>query len=531
MAQNILKNTGKLLLSLILVFFCTGLSAAEVETELSPTKISAGETAQLKIKISGSTSKINPVKFPALDGLKISFSGSSRSFQFINGRTWSGTILSFSIFGKKKGVYRIPPFIFEADGEKVSSREVILTVTEYPSHGKGSGSTGTLRPDIITSSETVYTGEPFIMHYVIYCGGEPPHVRGFIEQPKTKGFVLKGLEGIQDEGDKTYAGSFCLIPVDKGEHFVGGGSVEATVEVERGFFSMDERRKISFPYKKIRVMPIPAEGKPDSFNGDVGEFKLDAEVTGKNFKIFEEIKIPVKVSGRGNLITLSKPQIENGEDIKFIVEEKDQSLSVNRDTLSGEKNFTVIIIPQKEGNLNPGKIFLSFFNPYKKIYEETGSASLSFEIQGGDSGAKKGEVQFSAEDSPQNKFKPAYAVIILVIIILSITGLVMWEKKKLTMIKTELGLESPVPDKTDNAEKEDDILKKIPGAISSGSREQFLLLADRGINRIDETELSETDKIKYNSFKEKIYHSRYGGGEFADADMNDLYLWLKKHIR
>ena len=530
MAQNILKNTGKLLLPLILVFFCSTLYAAEVLTELTPSKISAGESAQLKIKISGSTSKITPVKFPALAGLNITYSGSSRSFQFINGKTWSGVILNFTILAEKKGVYRIPPFILDADGQSISSREVILTVSESLPRGKGSGSTGPLRPDIITSTETVFTGEPLIIHYVINTEGyEPPHVRGFIEQPKTKGFIMKGLEGMQDEGDKIYAGSFCLIPVEKGEHLIGGGSVEATVEVERGFFSMDERRKISFPYKKIRVIPIPSAGKPESFSGDVGEFKLDAVIPGGKFKLFEEIKIPVKVSGRGNFVTLSKPRIESEEGIKLIIEEKDGSLSVNGNILSGEKNFIVTIIPQIEGKINPGTIFISYFNPYKKTYEKTGSSPLSFDVQGGENSGKKGEVRFSTEDQSQNKFKPVYAVIILTIIILSITGLVMWEKKKLKMLKSELGIESPVSDEPDNADKENDILKKIQASINSGSREEFLLHADRGISRLDVAKLPESEKIKCNSFKEKIYYSRYAGGDFASSDKNELYAWLKKN--
>jgi hypothetical protein len=531
MVQNILRNTGKLFIIIPIIFLCNVLSAADVVTELAPERISVGESAQLKIKISGSTSKITPVKFPALDGIKITYSGLSRSFQFINGKTWSGMILNFSIVAEKKGVYRIPPFILDADGQTVSSREVVLTVSESFPRGKGYTTAGTFNTEVITRPESVFAGEPVIMHYIIHTGSyEPPRVRGFIEQPKTKGFVVKGLEGLQDEGEKIYAGSFCLIPVDNGEHVVGGGSVEAAVEVERGFFSMDERIKISFPYKKIRVLPIPAKGKPDSFSGDVGEFKLDAEIPAGQFRAFEEIKIPVKVSGRGNLVTLSKPRIDNEDGIKLIIEEKNGSLSVNGDTLSGEKNFIITIIPQREGVINPGKIFISCFNPYKKVYETAASSPLSFEIRGGMAAGNKGEVQFNSDDSMQNKFKPVYAAILFVLIILSVAGLVIWEQKKLKMVKTELGIEQSVPEKADNSKKDNDILKKIRESISSGNREEFLYQADKCINRIDDRKLSENEKARYNSFKDKIYFSRYAGGEFADADMNEVYEWLNRYI-
>ena len=80
--------------------------------------------------------------------------------------------------------------------------------------------------------------------------------------------------------------------------------------------------------------------------------------------MYEEIKIPVKVSGKGNLITLSKPGIENEEGIKTVVEERDQNLSVNGGVIIGEKNFLITLIPQNvhsEGKINPGRIFIEYF--------------------------------------------------------------------------------------------------------------------------------------------------------------------------
>ena len=129
------------------------------------------------------------------------------------------------------------------------------------------------------SSGTVYIGEPFIIRYYIYGGnGDTPHIEGFSEQPHVKGFVMKNIDGKMDEDGKTYAGAFCLVPVEKGVHDIGGGSVEATVDMNQGFFAMSARRRILFPTKKITVIPIPVEGKTDKFSGDVGEFKIEAQV-------------------------------------------------------------------------------------------------------------------------------------------------------------------------------------------------------------------------------------------------------------
>jgi len=530
METNFLKNTGRVVISLLLIFFCSSLYAIEIETELSPSKISVGESASLKIKITGKSSNVTPVKIPTIDGLDISFAGSSRSFQFVNGKTWSGAVLSFSIYGEKKGEYKIPSFTFEADGENIKSREVTLTVGGSSS-GKNS-SLSQLRGDVELSSETVFSGEPFFMRYYIYgSNGDSLQIKGFIEQPHAKGFVIKDLSEKFDDSGKIYAGTFCLVPVDKGVYDIGAGSVEALAEITQGLFSMNKRMKIAFPSRKIKVIPIPAKGKPDKFTGDVGEFKLEAQVPSGKFKLFEEIKIPVRISGRGNLLTLSKPQIENTEEIKTVIEEKEQTLSVAGTGLSGEKNFLITVIPQKEGTINPGRVFIEYFNPYKKSYEKAESIPLSFEVLKGENGSNKTEVQFSPEGSSTGKFNYLYVVLILSGLAVSVIVLVMWERKKFRMIREELRTDIPADDLTPAVNRNQDILKNIQISVNDNNNEVFLLNADRGINQIDPVKLSAEELVKYNFFKEKIYFCRYGGGVFVRTEMKDLSDWLKKNLK
>ncbi|PKL15540.1 MAG: hypothetical protein CVV49_20915 [Spirochaetae bacterium HGW-Spirochaetae-5] len=530
MEGDILKNTGRLFLSLIIFLILSGgLYAVEIETELSPSRISAGESATLRIKVTGKSAGVKPVKFPAVNGLQITFSGSSRNFQFINGKTWSGTVLSFSIYGEKKGEYKIPPFILEADGERVSSREVTLIVGESAS---GRSTAGTLRGDIDLSAETVYAGEPFIIRYFVEDNsGIPIRVEGFSEQPHVKGFVMKGLDEQAGDSDKIYAGSFCLVPVEKGVHQIGGGSVVVSADNAQGFFSMRREKKIDFPYKKINVIPIPSDGKPEFFSGDVGEFKIEAQIPSGEFKLFDEIKIPVKISGRGNLLTLSRPRVGNEEEVKIIVEEREQTLSVSEGGLSGEKNFLITIIPQRDGNINAGKVFIDYFNPYKKIFEKAETGELEFTVVKSENSGEKGEVQFTPDSSLTGRSVYVYAIIIISSLIILVIVLVMWERKKFKMIKSELGTDSPAETAYPEVNKRDEILLKITAALENNDNELFLLNADRGINLIDPLKLSPDDNNRYNQYKEKVYNSRYGGGKFAEAEMSELALWLKRNMK
>jgi hypothetical protein len=531
MEGDILKNTGRLIAALFIFLFLSGrLFAVEIETELSPSRISAGESATLRIKVTGKSAGVKPVKFPAVNGLQITFSGSSRNFQFINGKSWSGTVLSFSIYGEKKGEYRIPPFILEADGEKVASREVILVVGES---ARGGSAAGILRGDIVLSAETVYAGEPFIMRYFLEDnGGTSLRVEGFSEQPNVKGFVMKGIDESVSNGDadKIYAGSFCLVPVEKGVHQIGGGSVVVSADDARGFFTMRREKKINFPFKKINVIPIPSDGKSEYFTGDVGEFKIEAVIPSGEFKMFEEIKIPVKVTGTGNLLSLSRPRIGSDEGMKTIVEERGQTLSVNEGRLSGEKNFLITIIPQRDGDVDAGTVFIEYFNPYKKKFEKAESGRLEFSVLKSEGSGERGEVEFSPGDSSKGWSIYVYAALIISGLIIIVIALVMWERKKFKMIKSELGADLPVETAVPEVNKRGEILLNIKTALNNKNSEMFLLNADRGINLINPQKLSPVDINRYNQFKEKIYNSRYGGGKFAETEMNELGEWLSRNI-
>jgi hypothetical protein len=201
MGRDFLKNTGKILTAVILILIAYNAAyAAEIRTELSRNRIPAGDSTTLKVMISGSTSDIRPLRVPAINGLVISLSGTSRSFQFINGKSWTGIILSFTIQAEKKGVYRVPPFIIEADGEKLQTGEFVITVDEGES--ESTASFGILRGEVELTASDIYAGEPVIMRYYLKTDSSNIRVEGMREQPESKGFLIKHIkEGETEAGE------------------------------------------------------------------------------------------------------------------------------------------------------------------------------------------------------------------------------------------------------------------------------------------------------------------------------------------
>ncbi|MCL2155284.1 MAG: BatD family protein [Leptospirales bacterium] len=523
-----MKNIGRIILSFIIsAFICSELYAAEIKTGLSPSRIGVGESATLTITVSGKSS-VDPIKIPAISGLKIVYLGSSRSFQFINGKTWSGTVLNFSIYGEKTGEYKIPPFVFDTSDGQIYSQEKTLTVQE--SSVSSNNSNVPIRGEISLSSDTVYEGEPLIMRYYI-DGDDFDNIKvlGLGEQPLSKDFSIKAINENIDEDDRIHVASFYIVPLKKGNYNIGENSIHIQIENIHSFFSRSVKKIIPCQSKRISVLPLPTEGKTDNFNGDVGEYKLEVQTPTGEFKQFEEIKMQVKITGKGNLITLSKPQIEKHDEQKIIVEEKEPQFSVNEYGIDGEKEYLVTVIPQRDGDLDIGKIFIEYFNPYKKSFERAESQSLTFNILPIEKSSETDGIGFDSNSTNSNRGY-LWMFLFIIILVLSIIALIVWEKKKLNIIKKEIRPDT-VDEKPYTENKSDNLLNELRVSFNSKDIDLFLLNADRTINRIDTSRLSNVELNKYKQFKDNIYNCRYGGSVLSEEDMKELMEWLKKTLR
>ncbi len=131
MIKEILKKTGSLLI--LLTVLAGALPAKEViiDGRLSSRRISVGERATLTLKIPGGQGDIQPVKVPALRGIRIDYAGAQHSFQYINGKSWRGVSLNFTIRALKPGTYRIPSFILQRGADRLKSTTSRLSFIHF----------------------------------------------------------------------------------------------------------------------------------------------------------------------------------------------------------------------------------------------------------------------------------------------------------------------------------------------------------------------------------------------------------------
>ncbi len=532
MASGIWKKPGRTAVLLILGLFLplpVAMARVTVETVLEPSRVEVGATATLQIKISGADNA-EPLETPVVKGLVIGQAGVSRSFQFVNGKTWSGITLSYNVTPEGGGKYTVPPIPFMADGARYRSRAVsLLAVRRGTMSGSGPQR---LLTSVSLDRKRFYVGEPVILRYYLLHSGLSLDENPALEKlPQARGFLLKQIDEKPEEGVlskngrdlvRTHAATFILIPAEKGRHTVGGGSAIVTTESRHEFFSFPQRRRVKFETHTVDIQPLPEKGRPPRFEGAVGDFTLKAEFDGGPVRAMEEKKITVRIAGRGNLISLSRPYFEEmAKDVRVLTDESPAEVHLVRDGLEGAKTFTLTLIPEKSGTVRAGSILLPVFNPRRGSYETLKSPPISFAVREGASPSASVKVK-GEEGMEVNWYLIALT---LLAVCAAVAAVILWERKKYAQFTggtEKREPDSPAAEREKGADGWDRGMRDMAYALRREDRVLFLKSAEKILNALAERVNSDGDdagRMRLSEIRERLYAVKYGG---AAADIDAL---------
>ncbi len=553
MKRGSLKNTGRIFLCAALVLLAApAIRAAQLETEIEETAIEAGDTTTLRVRLSGGAGDVKPLKYPSVPGLRIEYSGMEQSFEYVNGKSWSGVKLIFMVTGLRKGHYRIPPFVFQRGGRQMRSGEVTLTVTGSGT-GSGHGSEGEssaaggIRSSVELSSGTAYTGQPIIMRYYLLSSGLRATVHRFNDYPETKGFAIKMIDdpahagegGREGAYEKAHIVTFALIPAGAGAYRVGGGSATVSVEApirrrRDDFFGFNvpgfsRPQELPFDSKPVTIMPLPAQGRPEHFQGDIGSFTMKAEYGTETIKVFEEKKVTVTIEGTGNLVTMTKPFVEKEvPGLKVISEEGESVIKIDGGRLRGSRKFTFTLVPEKAGTVNPGRIMFSFFNPEAGRYETLESGDISFIAKG--DGSRAGSRYDKEGEEKKLDLNPLYFVLMVLAVAGTIVFVVLWERRRYNLVASGAG-SGREPDAQQEVVDERDYSAEALRLAEKGDGDGFLKAAEKALGQARKGfggSVPESGESAMARIKDEIYGYKFGRGSIAIEDMKRIIGEIQK---
>lgn len=376
---------------------CAATFGGTFTTSLDRTSITFGETATLSLTFTG-IDPSSPPTLPEIPGLEITYRGPSRQVSIVQGTVNSTVSYLFAVRPRQPGTFVIPGLRITTNGQTLDSQPLQLTVARAgaPPPAGQAGASGQLAFFHLAVPKTnVYLGEVLVVEVQLHVRQGVQGIQNFqIADFPAPGFnVGKMVEGNRRQ---TQIGGvvhtvvpllFPLTPTRSGEVTIGpvAGSVVAQVPSRtrrrdpffdqfgmRDPFDMfggteDKQVPLGSETAAIRILPLPAENVPDSFNGAVGNYNMSVTVGPTNVAVGDPVTVRVQLSGRGAWDAVTLPPQPAWKDFKVYPATAKTETS-DPLGLEGSKTFEQVIVPEKTEVAAVPEFAFSFFDPARQAY-------------------------------------------------------------------------------------------------------------------------------------------------------------------
>ena len=372
-----------------LFFLNISFSQVKFEAEVSKAKLGLNENLRVDFKMNKDGDNFSP---PSFNGFRVvGGPNQSVSNSWINGvRTFSKTY-SYFLTPEKKGNYTIGQASIEIDGDIYKTLPVKVQVIEAVESSLSPGSPSSVVDDDIElsieiSKSNPYLNEPISVEFKLLFN---PKINvtnlGEIDNPEFKNFWSQNIKIPRLEIKSTsYKGQrynyvtwkkALLFPQKAGDLEILPLTLDVTIDVptnRRDFFGntiyTQTSKKVASRKRVIKVKNFPENGKPESFNGAVGNFDISLNSSKSQLKATESFQLEFKVNGNGNLKLFSLPEIIVPSSLEKYTPEFKEKINTSLSGMNGEISNVYTIVPQYQGKYPIPPVEFSFFNPKTEQY-------------------------------------------------------------------------------------------------------------------------------------------------------------------
>lgn len=299
-----------------------------------------------------------------------------------------------------------------------------------------------------TDKTTVYEGEPVLASYKLYTRlksesslSKNPSFNGFsvvdILQADNNSYTREMLNG--KEYSVYTIRKAQLYPLQAGSATLDAATLDNKIEFIKysgtnrsGAFTIDpnsmvtENVSLSSKPLTITVKPLPG-GKPASFKGAVGTFRMEASVEKTNFSTDESGKLFITIGGAGNMQLMTAPDVQWPKAIEAFDVKCVENIDKNTIPLSGTKTFEIPFAVQAPGQYTIPGISYSYFDPAAGNYKTLTTKEISFTVVKGTGSHLSGyAANNKKEDSLLNKIFARRWLLILFVAGFIIVAMIFW---------------------------------------------------------------------------------------------------------
>jgi BatD DUF11 like domain len=406
---------SKVIVATLLLLAPIGTAYAQADTSLAyetiePASIRLGESAT--IRVTSLENYMESVQLPSVPGLAFEVVERSRGFEFVNGKPIPSSHILIRVTPQFVGVFTIP-------GLTPKSRTLGLEVVKGDNRNPMAWSNYKQSPAppppktaslpkgaqlraggaafvrLVIPTRAVYVGESVPVD--IEVGLRPGIVTSLNGLPTLNGgdFTLNNLSRQPERRDEIIGGSqFVLMTWHSVLAAVKPGdfsfSVATPLTVKINTLSTEDisiaaqmgapflqslyngiipkELTIESPSTTLKVLPLPAAGRPKDFSGAVGEFQLSSDISAARAAAGDPLTLRLHVSGAGNFDRVDADMFNDLEHWKTYPAKSSFTKS-DAVGYKGEKVFEQPLIAAQAGEQTIPGLEFSYFNPNTRQYE------------------------------------------------------------------------------------------------------------------------------------------------------------------
>ena len=346
--------------------------------------VRVGSRIQLTVSIEG-TQSINAPDLPEINGFQTQYQGPKTQISIVNGQMSASIEHRYILAALKVGKYTINPIEVKYKGKSYHTEPISVEIIKGSARQGQSGESqaGELKDNIYLTltaeKEKLYLNEPLPITIKLYYREVNPRdiefptllANAFSVRDFTKPIQIQEVV----DGVRFDSLSFQTVvhPASVGQLTLGPAQLKCNLVAQERSFSFDgffdaphfgrhQKRPIVLKSEPLNltVQALPLEGKPHNFSGAIGKYALQVEAKPTEVKVGEPITLTMRVSGRGNIETISQPKIYGLDRFKTYDPE------IKTDERG--KHFEQVLIPEDESINAIPEIRFSYFDPDDEHY-------------------------------------------------------------------------------------------------------------------------------------------------------------------
>lgn len=438
----------------ILFLFTTVASAQEVSFKAQPSRTSLGENEYLRVDFTMNKEGDN-FSPPAFEGFEVTGPTQSISHSWINGNRSFSKTYTYMLHPKHKGKLAVGAASIFIEGKEYKTKPFTIEVTDAVSHPRNAqatpppsnpfsgfpfgfdpfGNEEAQPAQIIeptkeqlfmtaeVSDRQLYVNQPLTITYRIYIDARFG-IAGLekVDEPRYANFWSQQLlEKVQiSEVNRNGRPFRCitlkqilLYPQQVGEQQIDPFSCSLVLQLPSNqvdFFGnrsyITSTRTLQTTATKIKVLPLPEEGKPANFSGAVGHFSLSMNFPTRSLNAGETAEGEVVIAGKGNFKLFDMPKLTFPPALEVYAPKEKEHLTNSASGINGDITHTYTIVPQYKGKFPVPALNFSFFNPDTQQYETLSSENMTIEVLSGEEYKSAHQEEAQGAISQQAQFQP-----------------------------------------------------------------------------------------------------------------------------